>query len=128
MFIYIACNHDHHMPYHHMHHLHNDLHICIITGSQEESVAAEEVSQEGPAQEVPAEEDAVEELQECLNHHPSSFERGKPLSISPSICRCLTYALIMFDALSLGVDCNRCCIIPCLSFDIIPLIYPSIRS
>jgi hypothetical protein len=57
-----------------MHHLHNDLHICIITGSQEESVAAEEVSQEGPAQEVPAEEDAVEELQECLNHHPSSFE------------------------------------------------------
>jgi hypothetical protein len=42
---------------HLMHRLHNHLHLCIITGSQEESVAAkleavEEVPQEEPAQEV----------------------------------------------------------------------------
>jgi hypothetical protein len=69
-----------------MHHLYNHLHQCIITGSQEESVAAEpeadeEVSQEEPAQEVQAEEDAIDKLQECLDHRPSSFERGKPWSI-----------------------------------------------
>jgi hypothetical protein len=86
MFIYIACNHDHHIPSHLMHHLHNHLHLCIIIGSQEESVAAEpeateKVPQEEPAQEVQDEDDAVEELQECLDHRPSSFERGKPRSI-----------------------------------------------
>jgi hypothetical protein len=69
-----------------MHHLHNHLHLCIITRSQEESVAAEpeaveEVPQEEPAQEVQAEEDIVDELQECPDHRPSSFERGKPRSI-----------------------------------------------
>jgi hypothetical protein len=99
-----------------MHHLHNHLHICIIIGSQEESVAAEpeaveEVSQEEPTQEVQAEEDTIDELQECPDHRPSLFERGKPQSISPSVCRCLSYALIIFDALSLGVDCNHCCIL-----------------
>jgi hypothetical protein len=57
MFIYVACNDDYHMPSHLMHHLHNHLHLCIITGSQEESVATEpeateEVPQEEPAQEV----------------------------------------------------------------------------
>jgi hypothetical protein len=60
------------------HHLHNQLHLCIITGSQEESVAAEEVPQEEPAQEVQVEEDTVDELQECPDHRPSSLERGKP--------------------------------------------------
>jgi hypothetical protein len=86
MFIYIACNHDHHMSSHLMHHLYNHLHLCIIIGSQEESVSAEpeapeKVSQDEPAQEVRAEEDAVDELQECLDHRPSSFERDKPRSI-----------------------------------------------
>jgi hypothetical protein len=62
-----------------MHHLHNHLHLCIITGSQEESVAAEpeaaeKVPQEEPAQEVQAEEDVVDELQECPDHCPSSFK------------------------------------------------------
>jgi hypothetical protein len=62
-----------------MHHMHNHLHLCIITGSQEKSVAAEpkaveEVLQEELAQEVQAEEDVVEELQECPDHRPSSFE------------------------------------------------------
>jgi hypothetical protein len=74
------------MPSHLMHHLHNHLHLCIITGSQEESVVAEpeaveEVPQVEPAQEVQAEEDVVDELQECPDHRPSSFERGKPWSI-----------------------------------------------
>jgi hypothetical protein len=69
-----------------MHHLHYHLHLCIITGSQEESVAAEpevaeEVSQEELAHEVQAEEDVVDELQECADHRLSSFERVKPQSI-----------------------------------------------
>jgi hypothetical protein len=65
-----------------MHHLHNHLHQCIITGSQEESAAAEpEAAKEELAQEVQAEEDAVDELQECPDHRPNSFERGKPRSI-----------------------------------------------
>jgi hypothetical protein len=86
MFIYIAWNYDHHMPSHLMHHLHNHLYLCIITGSQEGSVAAKpkatkEVLQEEPTQGVQAEEDAVDELQECPDHRPSSFERGKPWSI-----------------------------------------------
>jgi hypothetical protein len=71
------------MPSHLMHHLYNHLHLCIITGSQEESVsvepeAAEKVPQEEPAQEVQAKEDVVDELQECPDHRLSSFERGKP--------------------------------------------------
>jgi hypothetical protein len=54
----------------------------MITGSQEESVAAEsevaeEVPQEEPAQEVQAEEDVVDELQERPHHRSSSFDRGK---------------------------------------------------
>jgi hypothetical protein len=57
------------------------------TGSQEESQVAvpEEQAwtdqQEPPAQEVPEEEEPGEELPECVDHHPSSFERGKPRSI-----------------------------------------------
>jgi hypothetical protein len=57
------------------------------TGSQEESQAAvpeEQVwtnQQEPQAQEVPEEEELGEELPECVDHHPSSFERGKSRSI-----------------------------------------------
>jgi hypothetical protein len=80
----------------------------------------EEAPQEEPAQTVQAEEDAGEELQECPDHRPNIFERGKPQSISPLVCKYLTYALIMIDALSIGVDCNRYCIIPCLPL----LLYP----
>jgi hypothetical protein len=73
----------HHIPMHHSHalmHLHH-------TGSQEDSQAAvpEEQAwtdqQEPQAQEVPEEEEPSEELPECVDHHPSSFERGKPRSI-----------------------------------------------
>jgi hypothetical protein len=74
------------MSSHLLHHLHNHLYLCIITESQEESVAAEleaveEVPQKEPAQEVQAKEDVVEELQECADHRPRLFERGKPRSI-----------------------------------------------
>jgi hypothetical protein len=34
-----------------------------------------------------AEEEVGEDLPECLDHHPSSFERGKPRSISPLVCK-----------------------------------------
>jgi hypothetical protein len=37
--------------------------------------------QEPQAQEVPKEEKQGEELPECVDHQPSSFERGKPRSI-----------------------------------------------
>jgi hypothetical protein len=55
--------------------------------SQEESQVAvpEEQAwmdqQEPQAQEVPEEEEPGEELPEYVDHHPSSFERGKPQSI-----------------------------------------------
>jgi hypothetical protein len=54
------------------------------TGSQEESPVAvlEEQTGEDPqelqAQEVPEEEEQGEDLPECVDHQPSSFERGKP--------------------------------------------------
>jgi hypothetical protein len=37
--------------------------------------------QEPQAQEVPKEEEQGEELPECVDHQPSSFEGGKPRSI-----------------------------------------------
>jgi hypothetical protein len=37
--------------------------------------------QELQAQEVPEEEEQGEDLLECVDHQPSSFERGKPWSI-----------------------------------------------
>jgi hypothetical protein len=53
------------------------------TGSQAENpvVVPEELEEqlEVQPQEVPeADEEDVEELQECPDHRPSSFERGKP--------------------------------------------------
>jgi hypothetical protein len=57
------------------------------TGSQEESQVAvpEEQTwtdpQELQVQVVPEEEEQGEELPECIDHQPSSFERGKPRSI-----------------------------------------------
>jgi hypothetical protein len=61
------------------------------TGSQEESPVAvpeEQIGtdpQELQAQEVPEEEEQGEELPECVDHQPSSFERGKPRSILNSL-------------------------------------------
>ena len=45
----------------------------------EEQVGVDQ--QEIQAQEVPEAEEPVEELPECVDHQPSSFERGKPQSI-----------------------------------------------
>jgi hypothetical protein len=41
--------------------------------------------QELHAQEVPKEEEQGEDLPECVDHQPSSFERGKPRSIIKSL-------------------------------------------
>jgi hypothetical protein len=70
------------------------------TGSQEESPVAvpEEQTwtdpQELQAQEVPEKEEQGEELPECLDHQPSSFERGKPRSILNSVF-CSSISLYM---------------------------------
>jgi hypothetical protein len=46
-------------------------------------------------QEVPeADEEDVEKLLECPDHRPSSFERGKPRSISLSIYKYLINVLL----------------------------------
>jgi hypothetical protein len=60
------------------------------TGSQAENpvVVLEELEEQlkVQSQEVPeADEEDVEELQKCPDHRPSSFERGKPRSISPLV-------------------------------------------
>jgi hypothetical protein len=61
------------------------------TGSQEESPIAvpEEQTRADPqelqAPEVPEEEEQGEDLPECVDHQPSSFERGKPRSILNSL-------------------------------------------
>jgi hypothetical protein len=55
------------------------------TGSQEVAQVAvpEEPEEQPEEQEVPeADEEVCEELPECPDHRPSSFERGKPRSIS----------------------------------------------
>jgi hypothetical protein len=56
------------------------------TRSQESQVVVPEEQtwtdqQEPQAQEVLEEEEQGEELLECVDHQPSSFERGKPRSI-----------------------------------------------
>jgi hypothetical protein len=77
--------------------LYYHLYACIITGSQEElAVQAvnepepiEESRSEEPDQELAADEEVAEDLEECPDHRPSSFERGKPQSISSSVCKML---------------------------------------
>ena len=69
-----------------MHRLHNPLRALHHTGSQTENpvVIPEEPEEqlEVQQQEVPeAGEEDVEELPECPDHRPSSFDRGKPQSI-----------------------------------------------
>jgi hypothetical protein len=68
------------------------------TGSQEEiPVAVPEEPEEQPKvqeQEVPeADEEVGEDLLECPDHRPSSFERGKPRSISLPVCKYFINAL-----------------------------------
>ena len=76
------------------------------TGSQEEATVAvpedqcEVEQQEIPAQEVQVDEELGQELQECSDHRLSSFEKGKPRSISPYGLQLFNIASFMFDALS----------------------------
>jgi hypothetical protein len=63
------------------------------TGSQEVTpVAVPEEPEEQPEvqeQEAPeADEEVIEDLPEHPDHRPISFERGKPRSISLSVCKC----------------------------------------
>jgi hypothetical protein len=57
------------------------------TGSQEKALVAVQEEQTGSdpqenqAQEVPKVDEEEEDLPECVDHQPSSFERGKPRSI-----------------------------------------------
>jgi len=47
------------------------------TGSQENEVGPEEIQE----QELSEAQEPGEELQECPDHRPSTFEKGKPRSI-----------------------------------------------
>jgi hypothetical protein len=58
---------------------HNRIAGEITVAAEPEAV--KEVPQVEHAQEVQAEEDVVDKLQECPDHRPSLFERGKPWSI-----------------------------------------------
>jgi hypothetical protein len=66
------------------------------TGSQEVTlIAVPEERPEVQEQEVPeAEEEIGEDLPECPDHRPSSFERGKPRSISLLVCKYFINALL----------------------------------
>jgi hypothetical protein len=69
------------------------------TGSQEVTpVAVPEEPEEQPEvqeQEVPkVDEEVGEDLPECPDHRPSSFERGKPRSISLLVCKYFINALL----------------------------------
>jgi hypothetical protein len=69
------------------------------TGSQTESPVVipeePEVQLEVQPQEVTeADEEDVEELSECPDHRPSSFERGKPRSISLLVYKYFINALL----------------------------------
>jgi hypothetical protein len=70
------------------------------TGSQKEIPVAVPEEQTGidpqelQAQEVPEEEEQGEDLPKCADHQPSSFERGKPQSISLPVCKCFNNALL----------------------------------
>ena len=78
-----------------MHRLHKHLHTLHHTGSQtENSVVIPDEQLEVQPQEVPeADEEDVEELLECPDHRPSSFERGKPQSIFSRFA-IINYALL----------------------------------
>jgi hypothetical protein len=72
-----------------MHHIGSQVENLVIVPEEPEEQL------EVQPREVPeADDEDVEELQECLDHRPSSFERGKPWSISPPVCKYLINALL----------------------------------
>jgi hypothetical protein len=52
--------------------------------------------QELQAPEVPEEEEQGEDLPECVDHQPSSFERGKPRSILKSLLYSSNYLYMSY--------------------------------
>ena len=71
--------------------LHKHLRTLHHTGSQTENpvVIPEEPEEQLEVQQpevLEANEEDVEELPECPDHRPSSFERGKPRSIFSPVC------------------------------------------
>jgi hypothetical protein len=77
------------------------------TGSQEEVQVAVQEEQTGAdppeiqAQEVPEVKEQGEDLPECMDHQPSSFERGKPQSI---------LSLLLYKSNLLYMSFIYCCI------------------
>jgi hypothetical protein len=72
--------------------LHNHSRALHHIGSQTENpvVLPEEPEEQLEVQQqevIEAEEEVGEELAECPDHRPSSFERGKPRSISIPVCK-----------------------------------------
>jgi hypothetical protein len=70
--IYISCHPNHGILPHPMHRLHVYLCNCII----QEQTGTD--PQELQAHEVPEEEEQGEDLSECADHQPSSFEEASP--------------------------------------------------
>jgi hypothetical protein len=73
-------------------HLGMNTYISHHTGSQKVTPVAvpenlEEQSEVQEQEATEAEEEVGEDLLECPDHRPSSFERGKPRSISPPVCK-----------------------------------------
>jgi hypothetical protein len=72
------------------------------TGSLEESQVAVPEEQTGAdpqelqAQEVPEEEEQGEDLPKCVDHQPSSFERGKPRSITKPLLYSINSFIMSF--------------------------------
>jgi len=66
------------------------------TGSQENEVRPEE-QEETLEQDLPGEPEPEGDLQECPDHRPSTFERGKPQSILslPILANLICYIMIV---------------------------------
>jgi hypothetical protein len=74
----------------HMHHIGSQEEPPVAVPEEQAGVDQQEVL----AQEVEEAEDQGMELPECVDHQPSSFERGKPRSISlPTVCKSLICVL-----------------------------------
>jgi hypothetical protein len=72
-----------------MHHTRSQIENPVVVPEE-----TEEQLEVQPKEVPEVDEEDVEELQECPDHRSSSFERGKPRSISPSICKYLINDLL----------------------------------
>jgi hypothetical protein len=63
-----------------MHHTGSQEEVPVVVPEEQARVDPQEIQK----QEVPEAEEPGEELPECVDHQPSSFERGKPWSIQVS--------------------------------------------